>query len=184
MGRGLPDTVTVATALAARTESFEPLIAIRPGYRRPAHFASAVATLDHLSGGRVRITIVVGDTTEQAWADAEVWTVELSKSNAAEPESQRTPAVGQQRLYDLATRGDVLDGNLCAAPGRVGGGGAGSTWLVGSAHDVAQSLRKYQDLGITHFSGWSSCQRHTRPSAVTAAAKTVVRMTGTVGWTR
>ena len=32
---GRPDTFTVATALAARTTTFEPLIAIRPGYWRP-----------------------------------------------------------------------------------------------------------------------------------------------------
>ncbi|AHH17862.1 LLM class flavin-dependent oxidoreductase [Nocardia nova] len=278
-GWGRPDTVTVATALAARTETFEPLIAIRPGYWRPAHFASAVATLDHLSGGRVRINIVSGkdnlaaygeveeeqaarygrteefirlvrrlwteenvthhgthyrvddstvlpriaaregrphprfyfggasaaaervsaavadvqlfwgepladvaeridrlraltstvgrelpplefglrvttvvrDTSEQAWADAEARVAEMAKSHAAGPEPQRKAAVGQQRLYDLAARGDVLDDNLYTAPGRVGGGGAGSTWLVGSAQEVAKSLRKYQDLGITHF---------------------------------
>ncbi len=51
-GWGRPDTFTVAAALAARTKTFSPLIAIRPGYWRPANFASAAATLDHLSGGR------------------------------------------------------------------------------------------------------------------------------------
>ena len=60
-------------------------------------------------------------------------------------------AVGQQRLLDLAARGEVLDDNLYTTPGKFGGGGAGTTWLVGSAEDVASSLRKYQDLGITHF---------------------------------
>ncbi|BDT91245.1 hypothetical protein IFM12275_12210 [Nocardia sputorum] len=59
-GWGRPDTLTVATAVAARTTTFEPLIAIRPGYWRPANFASAAATLDHLSGGRVRVNIVSG----------------------------------------------------------------------------------------------------------------------------
>jgi len=59
--------------------------------------------------------------------------------------------VGQQRLLDLHTRGDVLDDNLYTAPGKFGGGGAGTTWLVGSAADVARSLRKYQALGVTHF---------------------------------
>ncbi|WP_067676950.1 LLM class flavin-dependent oxidoreductase [Nocardia miyunensis] len=278
-GWGRPDTLTVATALAARTRSFEPLIAIRPGYWRPAHFASATATLDHLSGGRVRINIVSGkddlaaygeseedqatrygrteefirlvrrlwteqnvthhgthyrvsdstvrprisaradrphptlyfggasaaaervaatvadvqlfwgepladvrerierlrdlserhgrelpplefglrvttvvrDTTEQAWADAQERVAEMAKSQAKSQNSPRRAAVGQQRLYDLAARGDVLDDNLYTAPGRVGGGGAGSTWLVGSAQDVGKALRKYQDLGITHF---------------------------------
>ena len=46
-GWGRPDTFTVAASLAARTTTFEPLIAIRPGYWRPANFASAAATLDH-----------------------------------------------------------------------------------------------------------------------------------------
>ena len=48
-GWGRPDTFTVATALTARTRSFEPLIAIRPGYWRPANFASSAATLDRLT---------------------------------------------------------------------------------------------------------------------------------------
>src|SRR5262245_40663554 len=57
-GWGRPDTFTVSTALTALTTSFEPLIAIRPGYWRPAQFASAAATLDNLTGGRVRVNVV------------------------------------------------------------------------------------------------------------------------------
>lgn len=278
-GWGRPDTFTVATALAARTKTFEPLIAIRPGYWRPAHFASAAATLDHLSGGRVRVNIVSGqdnlaaygdsegdqaqryartrdfmhlvrklwteenvthdghfpvkestvrpriqprgerlhpklyfggasaaaeevsateadvqlfwgeplegvgerierlkalskrldrelpplefglrittfvrDTTGEAWADAEAKVEEMAKAKGAGWQDHRGPvAVGQRRLLDLHARGDVLDDNLYTAPGKFGGGGAGTTWLVGSAEDVARSLRKYGELGITHF---------------------------------
>lgn len=279
-GWGRPDTFTVAAALTARTTTFEPLIAIRPGYWRPAHFASAVATLDHLSGGRVRVNIVSGkdnlsaygdsegdqahryartkefmrlvrrlwteenvtyegehfgvtestvaprirqngerrhpklyfggaseaaervsateadvqlfwgepldgvrqriehlkalskaldrdlpplefglrittlvrDTTEQAWADAEAKVAEMAKiKGAGWNDHLQSIAVGQRRLLDLNARGDVLDDNLYTAPGKYGGGGAGTTWLVGSAEDVARSLRKYRDLGITHF---------------------------------
>lgn len=36
-------------------------------------------------------------------------------------------------------------------PRRVGGGGAATTWLVGSADDVAEALRDYGKLGTTHF---------------------------------
>lgn len=60
-------------------------------------------------------------------------------------------AVGQRRLYDLAERGDVLDSCLYTTPGKYGGGGAGTTWLVGSADDVAAALGKYADLGVSHF---------------------------------
>ena len=279
-GWGRPDTFTVAAALAARTETFEPLIAIRPGYWRPANFASAAATLDELTGGRVRINIVSGkdnlaaygdsegdqahrygrtrefmrlvrrlwteedvtftgehfqvsgstvapriqargdrlhpklyfggaseaaervsateadvqlfwgeplegvrerierlkglstelgrdlpplefglrittlvrDTTEEAWDDAEAKVAEMAKGKGQGwGDHRQAVAVGQQRLLDLHTRGEVLDDNLYTAPGKYGGGGAGTTWLVGSPTDVARSLLKYQALGISHF---------------------------------
>jgi len=68
---GRPDTFTVATALAARTTTFKPLIAVRPGYWQPAHFASAAATLDHLTGGRVLVNIVSGQDNLAAYGDHE-----------------------------------------------------------------------------------------------------------------
>ena len=278
-GWGRPDTFTVATALAARTTTFRPLAAIRPGYWQPAHFASAAATLDRLSGGRLlinivsgqdnlaaygdteadqpqryartkefmritrrlwteqnvtyagehftvtgstvvprphgtgprlyfggasaaservsateadvqlfwgepldgiaeridrlrrlstdldrdlaplefglRITTVVRDTTEQAWHDAEAKVAAMAQRPASLSDRRLdrhgSPAVGQQRLLDLAGRADVLDSCLYTAPARYGGGGAGTTWLVGSADDVAAALRRYADLGISHF---------------------------------
>lgn len=100
----------------------------------------------------LRITTVVRDTTEEAWRDAE----EKVAAMAADPGEIRMDhsgptAVGQQRLHDLAARGEVLDSCLYTAPGKFGGGGAATTWLVGSAADVAAALKKYQDLGVTHF---------------------------------
>ena len=279
-GWGRPDTFTVAAALAAVTTTFEPLIAVRPGYWRPANFASAAATLDNLTSGRVRVNIVSGidklaaygdsegdqvqryartkefmrllrrlwtednvtfsgehfqvtdstvvpriirrgdrlhpklyfggaseaaervsateadiqmfwgeplegvrerierlkalgeklgrdlpplefglrittlvrNTTAQAWADAEAKVAAMAASQGVGWNDHREAiAVGQRRLLDLHQRGDVLDDNLYTAPGKFGGGGAGTTWLVGSAEDVARSLRKYEDLGLTHF---------------------------------
>ena len=70
-GWGRPDTFTVATALAARTTTFQPLVAIRPGYWRPAHFASAAATLDQLSRGRLLVNIVSGLDNPAAYGDGE-----------------------------------------------------------------------------------------------------------------
>jgi alkanesulfonate monooxygenase len=280
---GRPDTFTVATSLLARTRTFQPLIAIRPGYWRPANFASAAATLDQLSGGRVlvnivsgldnaeaygdmeidparrydrtkeflqlvrrlwseenvtfrgeffsvenssvrprtfgaergrhprlyfggaseaaqrvaateadvqlfwgepldgvaerighlralenslgrqhaplefglRVTTLVRDTTDQAWHDAEEKVEKLvaasDHGNGQWARLQRR-AVGQQRLLDLAERGEVLDSCLYTTPGKAGvGGGAGTTWLVGSPDDVTNALLKYWKLGVTHF---------------------------------
>lgn len=279
-GWGRPDTFTVAAALAARTTRFEPLIAIRPGYWRPANFASAAATLDELSGGRVRVNIVSGqdnlaaygdaegdqaqryartrefmrlvrrlwteedvtfagdhfqvrgstvsprirargdrrhprlyfggaseaaervaateadvqlfwgepldaiaeriarlktlsrdldrdlpplefglrittfirDTTEEAWAAAEAKVAKMAEGRGAGwGDHRRWLAVGQKRLLDLQNRGEVLDDNLYTAPGKFGGGGAGTTWLVGSAADVARALDRYRALGVNTF---------------------------------
>jgi alkanesulfonate monooxygenase len=279
-GWGRPDTFTVATAIAARTARFQPLVAIRPGYWRPAHFASAAATLDHLSRGRLlvnivsgqdnlaaygdaegdqaqryartreflqlirrlwteddvtfrgehfwvegstvrprpygaedgrhprlyfggasaaaeqvsaaeadvqlfwgepldgiaervgrltaltasvgrahaplefglRITTLVRDTTEEAWRDAEAKVAAMAQATGtSRGDGRRRNAVGQQRLLALAGRGEVLDSCLYTTPGKFGGGGAGTTWLVGSHDEVAAALRKYADLGITHF---------------------------------
>jgi alkanesulfonate monooxygenase len=278
-GWGRPDTFTVATVLAARTTSFKPLIAIRPGYWLPAQFASAAATLDQLSRGRVlvnivsgvddlaaygdtksdptqryartqeflhlvrrlwtedhvtfegehfqvedstiaqhpyqvegrahptlyfggaspaaervsaaeadvqlfwgeplagiaerierltalsveverrhkplgfglRITTLVRDTREAAWHDAEEKVATMAAAQGAAAWTGHSGAVGQQRLFDLTNRGEVLDSCLYTTPGKYGAGGAATTWLVGSADDVADALRRYRELGITHF---------------------------------
>ena len=91
----------------------------------------------------LRITTLVRETTEEAWADAEAKVAAMAEGQhewAVDP--GRRVAVGQQRLLDLAEKGDVLDDCLYTAPGRVGGGGAGTTWLVGSPDDVAKALRR------------------------------------------
>jgi alkanesulfonate monooxygenase len=279
-GWGRPDTFTVATAIAVRTTTFRPLIAIRPGYWQPAHFAASAATLDHLTRGRVlvnivtgvddlaaygdgqadpatryqrtreflqivrglwsqehvtfrgehfevtdstlalrpygaaegrhptlyfggaspaaeqvsaaeadvqlfwgepldgvaeriarlralsdsigreheplkfglRVTTVVRDTTEEAWQAAEEKVARMAGAAGEVPSAGwHWKAVGQQRLLDLTARGEVLDSCLYTTPAKFGAGGAATTWLVGSPDDVASALRRYSDLGITHF---------------------------------
>ena len=95
------------------------------------------------------------DTTEEAWHDAEQKVAAMAAKGADETKwiagGNRKAAVGQQRLLQLAERGEVLDTCLYTAPGKYGGGGAATTWLVGSAEDVAAALQNYRKLGITHF---------------------------------
>jgi alkanesulfonate monooxygenase len=98
----------------------------------------------------LRITTLVRDTSEQAWSDAYAKVAEMA-GGTIRHDPDWTAAVGQRRLLDLAARGEVLDDNLFTTPGRFGAAGAATTWLVGSAPEVARSLRRYQDLGISHF---------------------------------
>lgn len=58
----------------------------------------------------LRITTLVKDTAEQAWVDAEEKFAKMADSKAGSWQDHRhAVAVGQQRLLDLAARGDVLD---------------------------------------------------------------------------
>ena len=70
-GWGRPDTFTLATALTARTRTFMPLAAIRPGYWQPAPFACAAATLDQLGEGRLLVNVVSGKDALAQYGDAE-----------------------------------------------------------------------------------------------------------------
>jgi alkanesulfonate monooxygenase len=100
----------------------------------------------------LRVTTLVRETTEQAWTDAQAKVADMARSQGTFPrDSNWQAAAGQQRLGRLAVRGEVLDDNLYTTPGKFGGQGAATTWLVGSAEDVARSLLKYASLGITHF---------------------------------
>jgi alkanesulfonate monooxygenase len=75
----------------------------------------------------------------------------MAREAGEDQDHRRFAAVGQQRLLGLQERGEVLDDNLYTTPGKFGGGGAATTWLVGSAQDVARALLNYQALGISHF---------------------------------
>ncbi|MFI9522162.1 LLM class flavin-dependent oxidoreductase [Streptomyces narbonensis] len=100
----------------------------------------------------LRVTTLVRDTTDEAWRAAEEKVARMARQDPRAQEAfRRGTAVGQRRLLDLADRGDVLDSCLYTAPGRYGGGGAGTTWLVGSAREVADALHRYRELGVTHF---------------------------------
>jgi alkanesulfonate monooxygenase len=70
-GWGRTDTFTLSTALAARTQRFKPLAAIRPGYWQPAPFACAAATLDQLSQGRLLVNVISGKDDHRAYGDFE-----------------------------------------------------------------------------------------------------------------
>jgi alkanesulfonate monooxygenase len=105
----------------------------------------------------LRITTLVRDTSDEAWKDAEDRVARMAakagqRGTGQGPVGRRwSGAVGQRRLLSLHERGEVLDSCLYTTPGQYGGGGAGTTWLVGSYEEVAAALRKYADLGISHF---------------------------------
>jgi len=71
-GWGRPDAFVVSSALLARTTSFRPIVAVRAGYWEPAQFATAAATADALSRGRLLVNIVTGQDNPLAYGDSQV----------------------------------------------------------------------------------------------------------------
>ena len=100
----------------------------------------------------LRVTVVVRDTAEEAWRDAEQKLTSWAANWDRRTEKNLTGrgSVGQQRLFELAAGGEVLDRCLWTAPAKVGTGAA-TTWLVGSPDDIIASLKDYVGLGINHF---------------------------------
>jgi alkanesulfonate monooxygenase len=128
--------------LAMAAERIDRLTRLSAGLERPRPLAFGL-----------RITTVVRETTAAAWRAAEEKLSRWGSGSGPRGEANRTGAgsVGQQRLFDLAGRGEVLDACLWTAPANAGAGGAATTWLVGSPDEIVGALRAYQALGITHF---------------------------------
>jgi alkanesulfonate monooxygenase len=100
----------------------------------------------------LRITVVVRESSDEAWraAEAKLHGWEGNLDRRIEPNRSGQGSVGQQRLVDLESKGEVLDRCLWTAPTRYGTGAA-STWLVGSADEIVATLQDYVDIGLTHF---------------------------------
>lgn len=101
----------------------------------------------------LRITIVVRETSAEAWRAAEEKLRGWEGANLnRRVESYRTGqwSEGERRLKSLMEQAPVLDRCLWTAPAKYGTGAA-LTWLVGSPEDIIASLQAYVDLGMTHF---------------------------------
>ncbi|WP_017729254.1 FMNH2-dependent alkanesulfonate monooxygenase [Halalkalibacterium ligniniphilum] len=102
----------------------------------------------------IRLHVIVRETEEEAWTEAENLISQLTDSDiaAAQKVFQRFDSVGQRRMTELnnGSRESLeISPNLWAGVGLVRGGAG--TALVGSAHSVAERIREYESLGIDTF---------------------------------
>ncbi|WDZ94826.1 FMNH2-dependent alkanesulfonate monooxygenase [Herbaspirillum sp. WKF16] len=102
----------------------------------------------------VRLHVIVRETTQEAWADADRLISKLTDDDIARAQQNyaRMDSVGQQRMAALhGGRRDKLEiaPNLWAGVGLVRGGAG--TSLVGDAATVAERLQEYVDLGVDTF---------------------------------
>ncbi len=82
----------------------------------------------------------IAETTERFGGQAALGTNAIAPTN-----------VGSQRLLAAAARGDIVDKRLFTAVTRLTGAKGNTTALVGTAEQVAESLREYYELGVSTF---------------------------------
>ncbi|WP_186074642.1 FMNH2-dependent alkanesulfonate monooxygenase [Burkholderia gladioli] len=105
----------------------------------------------------IRLHVIVRETEEEAWADADKLISRLDDATIARAQQAfaKMDSEGQRRMAALhgGKRGSRQDlevyPNLWAGVGLVRGGAG--TALVGSAEQVAERMREYQALGIETF---------------------------------
>src|SRR5688572_23721435 len=59
-GAGSPDSAMAAAHIASNTSTLEVLVAHRPNVSIPTLAAKTFATLDHISGGRMKVHFITG----------------------------------------------------------------------------------------------------------------------------
>ncbi len=105
----------------------------------------------------LRVTTVVRETTEEVWAAAEAKVAAMAKGSGSRPAGpelaarRRPAAVGRPGRAGRGARRQPLHGAGQVRRHRCGRHLAGRI-----AKDVAQSLRKYQDLGVSHLVLWDT----------------------------
>ncbi|GKT00718.1 FMNH2-dependent alkanesulfonate monooxygenase [Acidovorax sp. SUPP3434] len=102
----------------------------------------------------VRLHVIVRETSEEAWADADRLISRLTDDDIARAQQNyaRMDSEGQRRMAALhCGRRDrlVVGPNLWAGVGLVRGGAG--TSLVGNAQEVAERLQEYVDVGVDRF---------------------------------
>lgn len=70
-GSESPDPAQVATYLAGRTETLRLVVAHRPNTAAPTLTAKTLATLDHISNGRVEVHVITGGSTADQAAEGD-----------------------------------------------------------------------------------------------------------------
>lgn len=90
---------------------------------------------------------ILGRTEAEAWEKTHHYLERVTALRGEAPKS--APASGSQRLLDLAARQEVFDDRLWMAIAAATGAGGNTSALVGTPEQVAESILRYYDLGVS-----------------------------------
>jgi alkanesulfonate monooxygenase len=94
---------------------------------------------------------ILGPTEEKAWEKAYSYLerIKAARANIKVGSTFARGSRGSDRLLELAATGDVHDERLFTAIAAVTGAQGNTTALVGTPEQVAESLLKYYDIGVS-----------------------------------
>ena len=79
-----PESILIAQYVASRTRRLKLMIAHRPGFTTPTLAARQLATLDHISGGRVAVHIITGGNDQELAQDGDRFTKDQRYARTSE----------------------------------------------------------------------------------------------------
>ncbi len=141
-----------AIAVAARHADVyalwgEPLDASRAHIERVRTAAAAHGRTLRFS---LSLRAILGESEDAAWERAHALLEEVrARAAGGSATYARSESVGSRRLLEAAAAGDVHDERLYTAIAEATGARGNTTALVGTAEQVAESLLRYVDIGVT-----------------------------------
>lgn len=133
------DAYISSAMILARTRSIRMLVAARPGYVNPVLLARMISAMDELSGGRVSVNLIAGQSDEEARQDGITMAKEDRYSLMDEEVSIMKALWGQKAPVQFEGRHHVLKGARIAPhprrqPRFYLGGGSLEAWEVSARH--------------------------------------------------
>lgn len=163
------DAYASSAMMLARTRRIRMLVAARPGYVKPILLARMIAALDQLSGGRVAVNLIAGQSDDEAQQDG----ILLSKEERYELMEEDVAAM--KALWttpgpvDFEGRHHRLKGARIAPkplqkphPRFYLGGGSGQAWALSARHSdvhlfwgdtterIAENMREIRSMAARH----------------------------------
>ena len=165
------EAFTASAMAVAKTRRIKALVASRPGYIAPVQFAKMVATFDQLSGGRIAVNLIAGQSEAETRAEGIALAKEDRYAMMAE-EVAIMKALWSGQPVDYAGRFHTLSGARVAPPSLQQpsprfylGGGSMEAWEVSARHAdvhlfwgdtperIAQNITQLRAMAEAHGRG-------------------------------
>jgi alkanesulfonate monooxygenase len=163
------DAYITSAMMLGQSRTIKMLVAARPGYVNPVLLAKMIAALDQLSGGRVAVNLIAGQSDAEAQAEGIVWTKQQRYEMMDEEVSILKALWTSRGKVDFEGRYHTLRGARIAPhplqqpyPRFYLGGGSRQAWEISAKHAdvhlfwgdttdrIADNMRTIRSLAAPH----------------------------------